>query len=116
MESGFILTDAQLVEVAVAFRRELSEGLARDGGAIRCLPTWCATGLPPAPEPALVLDVGGTNLRAAQMELAAGRWKPVGEVLESRLPVERGRPLARSRFLTAQVELLARVARGASGL
>ncbi len=115
MEGMFALSDEQLVAIARAFADKVTEGLARDGQEIRCLPTWCATELPAEPQPALVLDVGGTNLRAARMTRKADGWHVEQGPVEARLPVVRGRPLPREQFLGTQADLLARVARGTGG-
>jgi len=116
MVDVFRLSDSQLAEIARAFRDQVGSGLAADGRQIRCLPTWCATELSQTPEPTLVLDLGGTNLRAAKMERTDAGWRVAGDLAQARLPVTRGTPLSRSDFLAIQADLLARVAEGARDL
>jgi hexokinase len=67
----------QLEEVRAALRIRIREGLAEDGREIKALPAY----LPPPPPAlegrALVMDVGGTNMRAALIELSEGEARVV---------------------------------------
>jgi hexokinase len=65
------LSPARLADVRDALAARIREGLAHDGREVRALPAF----LPPAPVElageALVVDMGGTNLRAAVVALSA---------------------------------------------
>lgn len=66
---AFRLGPAALQDIRADLRARIAEGLADDGREIRALPAW--VGCPPQSLTgrALVVDVGGTNLRAAQVRL-----------------------------------------------
>ena len=78
---GFDLTTEQLRQVVAAYKERIVEGLANSDREIAALPTYL--GLPDGSEKgkALVVDTGGTNMRAALVELSpsdgallAGLW------------------------------------------
>lgn len=66
---AFRLGPAALQDIRVSLRARILEGLTHDGREIRALPAF--VGCPPRglTGSALVVDVGGTNLRAAQVRL-----------------------------------------------
>lgn len=74
------LSTAQLEEVRRAMAEKIRAGLPSAEGEIAALPTFLA---PPRPEdagPALVIDIGGTNIRAAVVEISpGGEVRPAGE-------------------------------------
>lgn len=61
-----------LEEVRETMTARVREGLARDGQQILALPAWQPRPSPALTGSALVLDTGGTNLRAAVVELRGG--------------------------------------------
>lgn len=83
-----MLSSSQLGEVRDALASAIRLGLREDDTAVRALPAH----LPPPPDDlagdALVVDTGGTNMRAAVVRLAAGR---APEVLQG--PVQRRLPM-----------------------
>ena len=62
--TGLWLSPEQLEGIAGNFEKELSKGLAEDGGMLKALPTFI-TKLPTGTEKGayLVVDLGGSNLR-----------------------------------------------------
>jgi len=109
--SGLRLSIEQLGEVRDALKRRIAEGLAEPDREIACLPAFLP---PPSPEvkgEALVLDLGGTNIRAAlvavdgpaQMRILAG---PVKASLRD------GGDMDADAFLHKQAELVASLGLG----
>ena len=81
---AFTLTEAATAELRNALRARIVDGLSREGGEISALPAYL-----PLPSPALagivgVLDIGGTNVRAALVRVEGG-----GEALVVAGPLER---------------------------
>lgn len=102
------MTDAQLADVRRALRERITEGLAHEGREIKALPTWM--GFPRACRGrAVVVDTGGTNMRAALVELPVGAPPrvlagPVG----GRVP-GREQPIDAAAFFDAQAALVAQL-------
>lgn len=59
----------QLNEVAASLKLKISAGLAADGQELACLPTYLQLPTGQQSGSALVVDTGGTNMRAALVEL-----------------------------------------------
>jgi hexokinase len=104
MPAALALTHSQLVEVARVFGERVAEGLAADGREIRCLPTYVSAAGTVRRGCALVVDLGGSNVRAAVVGNVEGALRVERGPVGSRLPLERGQPLSRERFLQVQVE------------
>ncbi len=105
----FSLTLQQLDEIRRALRDRIHEGLQEDGRSIACLPAFL-----PAPPPALegeavVVDLGGTNLRAARVQLSSdGAFRFTGGPLKRELSGMRGdSPRSREAFFDDQAALVA---------
>jgi hexokinase len=99
----FRLTADQLESIARAFREKTEEGLAKDGGEIKGLITYLRIRAPEEGRRALVVDLGGTQVRAAVV--AFGRRGPTIEKgpATALLPIRRGVPLPKERFLESLV-------------
>jgi hexokinase len=102
----FTLDDRRLDDMRRGLRERIAEGLASDGRAIACIPAW----FPPPPEGlsgrAIVLDTGGTNMRAALITLDGRRSSIDAGPLERRLPVREQR-LDHDGFFDVQAALIA---------
>ncbi|MCB9649023.1 MAG: hypothetical protein H6730_20835 [Deltaproteobacteria bacterium] len=110
------LTPAQLAELRDTLAARIREGLTEDEREIRALPAH----LPPPPAglagEALVVDTGGTNMRAAVVALAAdGGAKVVKGPVQARLPMreEGGADIDADGFFALQADLAARLDSGA---
>ncbi|MDR0686519.1 MAG: hexokinase [Dysgonamonadaceae bacterium] len=68
----FELNIGQLKEIAIALQTRIEEGLKSDNGEIRCIPTYINPRTDIDNCKALVLDLGGTNFRAAIVEFRDG--------------------------------------------
>lgn len=105
------LDTSRLVAVRDAMSAAILEGLAADGAQVRALPAH----LPPPPDStagdALVIDTGGTNMRAAVVRITPGEAATVicGPE-ERRLPVrDEGEGLDAQGFFRIQAELAQQV-------
>lgn len=102
----FDLSLDQLKDIVSAYRAKITEGLAESDREIACLPTYL--GLPTGDETgkALVIDTGGTNMRAALVELSQSNGDILSGPHADRVPDGRdGVALAGSTFFSAQAGL-----------
>lgn len=101
------LTSAQLQDVQHQLTRRIEEGLQAEGKEIRALPSYfCAPdrGLEGS---ALVIDTGGTNMRAAVVSVRGGQGIVTHGPLKRTLPVREGYSLTAEEFFMAQATLAA---------
>lgn len=103
--------DSQLLQTTRrAFSQRIRAGLERDGEQIRALRTFLA---PPRdldvyPDvDVAVVDVGGTNCRAAVMRLKDGSLSVAAGPVQQALPIRRGQKLSGDEFFAFQASLLA---------
>ena len=80
----FELSQAQLLEIAQVLKSKILEGLHASAQEIAGLPTYVPGDASPQHGQALIVDFGGTNVRAAVVSLEKGT-----------LTIERGLGLAR---------------------
>jgi len=107
MPLRFRLAPDELLDMAQDFAAGVALGLAQDDQEIKALITYVA----PSPSPereALVVDLGGTSVRAARVSIGQNPRIVSGPAI-SDLPVVRGVPLSRVDFLAVQTELLGQV-------
>ena len=100
----------QLNDIRAALRQRISEGLAGEGAQVACLPAFLSRPSPnPSPEAglgeALVVDAGGTNVRAAWVRLD-GEVNILRGPLSGALPDGRNRPVHAPEFFGYQADLL----------
>lgn len=107
--SWYELPHERLVETASLFRDRVKLGLSAEGTEIRCLITYIRVAMPRDGTRVVVLDLGGTRVRAAQVLFSHGRAVVDRGPLETLLPVERGVPLAQDRFFSVQADLVAQL-------
>lgn len=106
--AGLILGDDRLQEMRRLLVSRITEGLAADGREIKCLPAY----FPPPPEDltgrAIVMDTGGTNMRAALVRIDGVHSEVEKGPLSRRLPVrEEGHHLDSDAFFDVQAALVA---------
>lgn len=103
---AFSLSTSQLEDVRAALRARLEEGLARDGAQLKALPAYLAVPDRDLMGTALVIDIGGTNVRAAIVELqGGGRARVVAGPLSRRLPLRDGELMGRDELFGFQARL-----------
>lgn len=95
----------QLQEIATLLSQRIVEGLARDGQEIGCLPTYLALPSGKQSGKALVVDTGGTNTRAALVNLWSHDGKLEAGPNARKVPDGReGAPLTADFFFGTQAE------------
>jgi hexokinase len=104
--TNFELSIQQLQEIVALYRDKIAEGLKADRQQIGCLPTYL--GLPSGQQSgrALVVDTGGTNMRAALINLKPADGEILSGPVAKRVPDGRdGVPLEADQFFDAQAKL-----------
>lgn len=99
------LAPSELVEIRDTLVRRIREGLATHGAEIKALPAYLGPATPTTEGRAIVLDTGGTNMRAAIVELLEGRLRILAGPVEGRVPGVTHR-VSRVEFFGAQAELI----------
>jgi hexokinase len=107
METMFMLTNAQLLDVAHALAAKIYDGLRKDDQEIRCLPSFIQTHRVPKSGRALVVDFGGTNIRAALVAIQNGKLIIEKGPAKIVIPAINGEVLPLDVFLTIQSDLIA---------
>lgn len=103
----FELTQAQLLEIAPALKSKILKGLHASDQEIACLPTYVPGDASPQHGQALVVDFGGTNVRAAVVSLDEGKLTiEKGPVVQA-IPVTRGVAFDKTEFLDILGKLIA---------
>jgi len=69
METAFMLTHDQLIDIAKALEDRVEDGLKTDGQEVRCLLTYVPATDEIKSNRAIVLDLGGTNVRSAVLRI-----------------------------------------------
>ncbi|MCW5871992.1 MAG: hypothetical protein KIS61_32380 [Candidatus Eremiobacteraeota bacterium] len=95
----------QLNDIRAALRQRISEGLAADGQQVACLPAYLSQPQAGLSGDALVVDAGGTNVRAAWVRLGKTAEVVKGP-LSGILPDGRTRPVHAPEFFGYQSDLL----------
>lgn len=102
----FELSLEQLREVMNTLRKRIEEGLKVDDGEIKCLATYL--GVPDGNQSgqALVIDTGGTNMRAAVVSLQPGNGQIDSGPISAKVPDGRsGEAVGATDFFEAQAKL-----------
>jgi hexokinase len=115
--SNLPLSLVQLSEIASLLTRRIEEGLQKDGLEIGCLPTYLALPSGQQSGKALVVDTGGTNTRAALVNLWAHDGKLEAGPNSRKVPDGReGAPLSSEFFFGTQAEMAASFPHNGVGL
>lgn len=104
---SFRLGRVDLLDVGWRFERWLREGMKADGKETACLLTYVPMSEHVPRGRCIVVDLGGTRLRAAVGRLSSGRFVIEKGIAEAILPITRGKPLDRERFLEIQASVVA---------
>lgn len=101
------LTPVQLDDIRASLKAKILRGLAKDGEEIKALPAFLPPPSPMLQGRSLVLDTGGTNMRAAVIEIDGRGSKIVSGPLKQRVPDGRdGKEVTRADFFTAHRTLV----------
>lgn len=102
----FTLTQDQLAAIARVLSERIRKGLETPDQEILAIPTYLPVENIPHTGRALVVDLGGTNVRAAVVALKEGRLVFEKGPVSTAIPIQRNVPLERARFLDAMAELI----------
>jgi hexokinase len=108
MAHRFLLSLADLVDMAHDFATGIQLGLSHNEQEIKALVTYVRP-QPARVREALVVDLGGTRVRAARVQVGP-EMRIVAGPATAELPITRGVPLPRIDYLSVQTELLSQVA------
>ncbi len=107
--TSFILSQEQLLEIARTLQQRIEEGLKTPGQEIQAIPTYIPVETIPHTGRALVVDFGGTNLRAAVVSLHEGKLTMEKGPATSAIPLQRNVAMDRDLFLDYVTELIASI-------
>jgi hexokinase len=110
--NDFELTTEALIDVAIAFKEEVRAGLAQDNAQLKCLPAFIPFPKQLTDGYAYVLDLGGSNLRAAVVCFHEGKATFLKGPKKAAMPWKRNLPLPREVFLGVQADLLSSLEHG----
>ncbi len=106
----FELSPHALARQREGFVRQLRRGLARDGQRIAALPAWLPRPTPGLAGLAVVVDIGGTNVRAALLSLRAdGGHELLAAPETAMVPGVGDSSVSREVLFDTQAELVARL-------
>lgn len=105
------LSPAALADVRAALAARIRDGFAKDGEQVRALPAFLAPPLRTCAGRALTIDTGGTNMRAAVVELGAdGSARVLAGPVHAPVPTGRdGARVTAAAFFDAHATLVARL-------
>lgn len=104
--SIFNLDIEQVREIAWQFSAELRFGLDKNESRLKCLPTYVPINFLPLSGEVSVLDLGGSNLRAATVILENNQLQQVQSTTKAKMPWQRGKTFPKSDLLRLQHNLL----------
>lgn len=110
--NDFELTTEMLIDISLVFKERVRDGFARDNTEIKCLPTFIPTEKRLKGNTAYVLDLGGSNLRAAVVSFHGGKPEILKGPVKKTMPWKRNVPLPKEVFLGIQADLLASLGYG----
>ena len=99
MPQSFYLSDKKLIEIARQMQQKTREGLKADGCEISCIPTFVPISSIPQSGRLVALDLGGTNVRCAQVSLDAGGIRIEKGTIKEKLIDRKKRQLEPGEFL-----------------
>ncbi len=103
------LNHAQLEEIRDTLCQRIAEGLQREGAEIQALLTYLPQPQGALEGTALVIDVGGTNMRAALVRFNEGKAELVGEPVHGQVPTGRESAVTAEDFFDTQAKLAAQL-------
>ncbi|MGM9991380.1 MAG: hypothetical protein ACI376_00795 [Candidatus Bruticola sp.] len=105
--ASFQLSQEQLEETAKTLSERINSGLSKDGQEIKAIPAYLAPPQQGISGTVLVIDTGGTNVRAAIIKLNAdGTHKLVAGPVQASIPAGRqGKQISAEEFFDMQASL-----------
>lgn len=106
----FELTREQLLDIVSSFQEKFENGLKKDETEIQCIPTYITPNTSVKNGKALVLDLGGTNYRAAVVEFKNGKAEiHPNDGWAKKLEVMKGEGFTREELLREQADLISEI-------
>ena len=103
----FELNRNQLIDIALALEHKVKEGLRADDQEIKCFPTFIHPDkFREISGETYVLDLGGSNVRAALISIHDGKADFNKKPIEVTMPWKRNKPLEKEKYLSIQSGLL----------
>jgi hexokinase len=103
------LSHERLARVRDRLAQSIRAGLAKPGQEIKALPAYLRRPKPGISGRAVVLDVGGSKMRAAAVEMTNGEARLLGPIVENEMMQRAAREeVSRDEFFAAQAELVLR--------
>ncbi|WP_111977421.1 hexokinase family protein [Algibacillus agarilyticus] len=109
MIAEFNLTTDQLVSMVKHFSNDLDDGFTQKAQDIQCLPTYLGFNNEAYSGQIYVVDLGGSNLRAARAFIEEGRVELMTDVFEYEMPWQRGTEFSKKQYLAAIANIIAKV-------
>jgi hexokinase len=107
MKNVFKLTQKQLKEIALDLECKIENGLNKDDGEIKCIPTYIHPLTGGVEGKATVLDLGGTNYRAAVVSFANGKAEITPKNVDAKdLSVMKSKGFTEQELLSKQSEFV----------
>lgn len=106
MNTSFKLSEKQLLDIALTLKERVHQGLQKENQQIKCLLTYVPVKEQLAGNRAIVIDLGGTNVRSALISMDKTPHYILKGPLEDNLPLIRGVPLDRETYLRVQADLI----------
>lgn len=103
------LTEPQLCDVRDALCQRIQEGLNCEGAEIQALPAYLPLPKKDLSGTALVIDIGGTNMRAALIEFQNGKASIKAGPVQGQVATGRDYPVSAQDFFRSQAELAAQL-------
>lgn len=99
------LEESKLQDVREHIRQRITQGLVASGQVVSALPAFFAPPPPDLEGLSLVIDIGGTNMRAALVQLEPKRSRVVSGPIEERLKIREDQELDAPQFFAMQARL-----------
>ncbi len=106
MHRDFYLSKNQLVDIARRMAQKTIEGLEKYGGEISCIPTFIPIQKIPEYGRLVALEIGGTNIRCAQVRLNNARLVIEKGPVKEKLINHENRQLDREGFMGRLAEMI----------
>ncbi len=107
MAIKFNLTNRELIDIALDFETKIQLGLQHKDQELKCLPAYIPFSSDIKDGQVYVLDLGGSNLRAAVVSFANGKAHFLKGPIKIAMPWERNKNFPKEQYLSIQSNLLA---------
>ncbi|MCU4675955.1 hypothetical protein N7931_09940 [Catenovulum sp. 2E275] len=106
LNTEFELSDSQISQIAASFEQAVFKGLLQPHSQLKSLPTFVPVTANTVSGKVAVLDLGGSNLRAAIVEIAQNKLVKLNASNTIKMPWLRGEIFAKNALFELQAEAL----------